>query len=169
MPDLIQRLIDMEAEIDKQTVINQIQASKNKACVLSLCKRHVKFKRLEEIAVEMNDPTALPKKELTCGYTCGIMSVTCERAFFIAHFFPRLRVKICVVNIDRQGGSRLSATGKANIRRCRLMRVKVTLRCNECKQRNYNTMKNKKNTPDKLELNKYCRFCRKHTLHSETK
>ena len=28
------------------------------------------------------------------------------------------------------------------------MRVKVTLRCNECKQRNYNTMKNKKNTPD---------------------
>ena len=47
------------------------------------------------------------------------------------------------------------------------MRVKVTLRCNECKQRNYNTMKNK--TPDKLELNKYCPFCRKHTLHSETK
>ena len=27
------------------------------------------------------------------------------------------------------------------------MRVKVTLRCNECKQRNYNTIKNKKNTP----------------------
>ena len=48
------------------------------------------------------------------------------------------------------------------------MRVKVTLRCNECNQRNYNTMKNK-NTPDKLELNKYCRFCKKHTLHSETK
>ena len=28
------------------------------------------------------------------------------------------------------------------------MRVKITLRCNECKQRNYNTMKNKKNSPD---------------------
>ena len=27
------------------------------------------------------------------------------------------------------------------------MRVKVTLACTECKQRNYNTMKNKKNTP----------------------
>ena len=50
-----------------------------------------------------------------------------------------------------------------------LMRVKITLRCNECKQRNYNTMKNKKNTPDKLELNKYCPFCRKHTVHTETK
>ena len=55
------------------------------------------------------------------------------------------------------------------IRRCRYIRVKITLRCNECKQRNYNTMKNKKNTPDKLELNKYCPFCRKHTVHTETK
>ena len=35
-------------------------------------------------------------------------------------------------------------------------RIKITLRCSECKQRNYNTMKNKKNTPDRLELNKYC-------------
>ena len=34
---------------------------------------------------------------------------------------------------------------------------------------NYNTMKNKKNTPDRLEMNKYCPFCRKHTVHSETK
>ena len=49
------------------------------------------------------------------------------------------------------------------------MRVKVTLACTECKQRNYNTMKDKKNTPDKLELNKYCPFCKKHTLHKETK
>ena len=48
------------------------------------------------------------------------------------------------------------------------MRIKITLRCNECKQRNYNTMKNK-NTPDKLELNKYCPFCKKHTVHTETK
>ena len=43
------------------------------------------------------------------------------------------------------------------------MRVKITLACTECKQRNYNTMKNKKNDPDRLEMNKYCRFCRKHT------
>ena len=42
-------------------------------------------------------------------------------------------------------------------------RVKVTLACAECKQRNYNTMKNKKNDPDRLEMNKYCRFCKKHT------
>jgi len=49
------------------------------------------------------------------------------------------------------------------------MRVKIVLACTECKQRNYNTMKNKKNDPDRLEMNKYCRFCRKHTLHRETK
>ena len=46
------------------------------------------------------------------------------------------------------------------------MRVKITLRCNECKQRNYNTMKNKKNDPDRIELKKYCRFCKKQTVHS---
>lgn len=49
------------------------------------------------------------------------------------------------------------------------MRVKITLACTECKQRNYDTMKNKKNDPDRLEMKKYCRFCRKHTLHRETK
>ena len=48
-------------------------------------------------------------------------------------------------------------------------RVKITLRCSECKQRNYNTNKNKRNTTERLELNKYCPFCRKHTLHTETK
>ena len=49
------------------------------------------------------------------------------------------------------------------------MRVKVTLRCSECKQRNYNTMKNKKNTPDRLELTKGCPCCRKPTAHNGTK
>ena len=48
-------------------------------------------------------------------------------------------------------------------------RVKVTLACQECKQRNYNTMKNKKNDPDRLEMSKYCRFCKKHTSHKETR
>ena len=48
-------------------------------------------------------------------------------------------------------------------------RVKITLVCTECKQRNYDTKKNKKNDPDRIELNKHCKFCRKHTLHKETK
>jgi len=49
------------------------------------------------------------------------------------------------------------------------MRVKVTIACTECKQRNYNSMKNKKNDPERLEMNKHCKFCKKHTLHKETK
>lgn len=48
-------------------------------------------------------------------------------------------------------------------------RVKITLRCSECKQRNYVSNKNKKNSPDRLEMNKHCPFCRKHTVHNETK
>ena len=49
------------------------------------------------------------------------------------------------------------------------MRVKIVLACTECKQRNYNTKKNKKNDPDRLEMKKDCRLCRKHTVHKETK
>ena len=40
------------------------------------------------------------------------------------------------------------------------MRNKITLACTECKQRNYDNMKNKKNDPDRIELKKYCKFCR---------
>ena len=48
-------------------------------------------------------------------------------------------------------------------------RVIVMLACTECKQRNYNTTKNKRNDPDRIELMKYCKFCKKETLHKETK
>ena len=48
-------------------------------------------------------------------------------------------------------------------------RVKVTLNCSECKRKNYTTIKNKKNTVDKLELKKYCSFDKKHTTHKEGK
>lgn len=30
-------------------------------------------------------------------------------------------------------------------------------------------MKNKKNDPERLQLNKYCPFCKKHTVHKESK
>ena len=48
-------------------------------------------------------------------------------------------------------------------------RVRVMLACTECKQRNYNTTKNKRNDPDRIELKKYCKFCKKETVHKETK
>ncbi len=45
----------------------------------------------------------------------------------------------------------------------------LTLACTNCKRRNYTTMKNKKNDPDRIEVQKYCKWCRKHTLHRETR
>lgn len=48
-------------------------------------------------------------------------------------------------------------------------RVKITLACPDCKQRNYSTSKSKKNNPDRIEFSKYCPFCKKHTAHKETR
>ncbi len=45
----------------------------------------------------------------------------------------------------------------------------VTLACTECRERNYTTEKNRRNDPGRMELQKFCRRCRKHTLHRETK
>ncbi|MDD5560377.1 50S ribosomal protein L33 [Candidatus Methylomirabilis sp.] len=49
------------------------------------------------------------------------------------------------------------------------MREIITLACGECKRRNYTTTKNKQNAPERIELSKYCRWCRKHTAHKEAK
>ena len=54
-------------------------------------------------------------------------------------------------------------------------RVQVILECTEQKESGvpgmsrYITTKNKKNTPDRMERKKYCRFCKEHTAHRETK
>ena len=53
--------------------------------------------------------------------------------------------------------------------RFRYMRTMVTLACTECKRRNYTTTKNKANMPDRMEIKKYCPWCKKHTLHKETR
>ena len=53
-------------------------------------------------------------------------------------------------------------------------RENITLECTECKRRNckrrnYTTSKNKRNNTDRLEIVKYCKFCKKRTTHKETK
>jgi large subunit ribosomal protein L33 len=48
-------------------------------------------------------------------------------------------------------------------------RIKVTLACEECKRRNYITIKNKNNDRERIEMKKYCRFDRRHTVHKETR
>ncbi len=49
------------------------------------------------------------------------------------------------------------------------MREIITLACGDCKRRNYNNTKNKRKHPDRVEYKKYCRFCKKHTAHKETR
>ena len=49
-------------------------------------------------------------------------------------------------------------------------RIKVILDCTEAPGTSrYSTMKNRRNTPGRIELKKYNRTLRKHTLHRETK
>ena len=43
------------------------------------------------------------------------------------------------------------------------------LKCSVCSEENYRTEKNKRNTPDRLELKKYCPKCKKTVLHKEKK
>lgn len=63
LPNLIARIETIEQEIDRQLdayiqlkhrMINQIHGLDNEAYISLLHKRYVEFKRLEEIAVEMN-------------------------------------------------------------------------------------------------------------------
>jgi large subunit ribosomal protein L33 len=49
------------------------------------------------------------------------------------------------------------------------MREKIILVCSECLSRNYSTTKNKQTTKTRVELNKHCSTCKKHTLHKESK
>ena len=48
-------------------------------------------------------------------------------------------------------------------------RTIITLRCDECKESNYQTEKNTKLQKERLQLNKYCKRCKKQTLHKEAK
>jgi large subunit ribosomal protein L33 len=57
-------------------------------------------------------------------------------------------------------------------------RIIVTLECTECRENTtkrssgvsrYLTSKNRRNTVEKLELSKHCKYCNKHTFHKELK
>lgn len=57
-------------------------------------------------------------------------------------------------------------------------RIIITLECTECRTNSqkrspgvsrYTTTKNRRNTPDRLEIKKYCPNCNRHTMHRELK
>ena len=45
----------------------------------------------------------------------------------------------------------------------------IKLECTVCKTVNYHSHKNKKVIKDRLELKKFCKRCKGHELHKETK
>ena len=47
-------------------------------------------------------------------------------------------------------------------------RIDVSLVCTECQSRNYRTTRRKEQV-GQLELKKFCRTCKRHTVHKETK
>nr|YP_010831262.1 ribosomal protein L33 [Eritrichium thymifolium]WFG49480.1 ribosomal protein L33 [Eritrichium thymifolium] len=61
------------------------------------------------------------------------------------------------------------------------VRLRIILECTACVRNGANkskrsmgisryiTQKNRQNTPNRLELRKFCRYCSKHTIHGEIK
>ena len=49
------------------------------------------------------------------------------------------------------------------------MRQIITLSCEVCKERNYTSTKNRQKNRERITLQKYCKKCRKHTSHRETR
>ena len=125
------------------------------------------------------------KKPLTRGCKCGIISLPLREGFFFVPpkvakeiyrngALPHRGVSVLSggrytdLGFPRENGSNNFYMGGA-AKMANDARVKITLVCTECKQRNYDTKKNKKNDPDRLEMKKHCKFCRKHTVHKESK
>lgn len=57
-------------------------------------------------------------------------------------------------------------------------RLSIIIECTSCRTNDhkrslgvsrYLVSKNKKNTPQKLELKKFCKYCNEHTIHKEIK
>src|SRR5699024_12507644 len=49
------------------------------------------------------------------------------------------------------------------------MNKKITLACKECSSRNYSTNKKQSTSAERLIVKKYCKYCKKHIEHRETK
>jgi len=45
----------------------------------------------------------------------------------------------------------------------------IKLECTVCRHINYYSRRNKKNVKERLQLKKFCAWCRKHTPHKENK
>lgn len=49
------------------------------------------------------------------------------------------------------------------------MKKKIILACTKCSSRNYTTNKNQTTSPERLTIKKFCKHCKEHAEHRETK
>lgn len=93
---------------------------------------------------------------------CKVRKVEClgKKSAFYSFVLTSKSVENIIFSTDRKGKNEMGIKKEDKM---------VVLACEDCKRRNYTTVKNKKNTPDRVELKKYCPFDRKHTVHKETK
>ena len=61
---------------------------------------------------------------------------------------------------NRSAAKRFKVTGTGKLKRNKAYRRHILTK---------KTTKNKRNDPDRIKLMKYCKFCKKETLHKETK
>ena len=50
-----------------------------------------------------------------------------------------------------------------------MARENIILECTDCKNRNYFSTKNKRLHPERVEWKKFCKHCKHHTAHKESK
>jgi|GEM_PF-337638 len=78
-------------------------------------------------------------------------------------------IRVCLINSTEQKVKLIKTKGNKTMGIKGKVDKMVVLACEECKERNYTTTKNKKNIKERLELKKYCSRCKKTTPHKETK
>ena len=107
-------------------------------------------------------------KGLFCSFFVYIEEIACQLLKIVQAKVLTGRGKVCYIRLAMEVGLFFMPKIRKQVE-VEVVRTRITLACTECKQRNYNTTKDKKTHPERMETKKYCKFCRSHTLHKETK
>jgi ribosomal protein L33 len=92
----------------------------------------------------------------------------CPRGVEMVMPGDNVSVEINLIAPSRWKKASASPSAKAVAPSARAREI-ITLACTDCKQRSYSTTKNKRKGGERLELKKFCRHERKHTVHREIK
>ena len=92
-----------------------------------------------------------------------------NRLFVDAHYLLGLENVLKGCDIAHVAETYYHYTIQAIMAKKKGQRTKLGLVCTVCNRQNYTTEKNKTNTTTRLELQKFCKRCKKKTLHKEGK